>query len=186
MNYYAGPDLARAFRTVRKNTIEVAQDIPEEQYGFRAADGTMTVGEMLAHLAASPTWQLAAHRDEKKTFLSFEDFPRFIGAANAYAATLKTKADIVAALETNGETLATWFDTLSDDVLAETVGFPPPLQPPTKTRFEMLMGIKEHEMHHRAQLMVMQRMMGIVPHLTRARQARQAAPAAPAATNRPS
>jgi uncharacterized damage-inducible protein DinB len=31
----------------------------------------------------------------------------------------------------------------------------------------MLMAPKEHEMHHRAQLMVAQRMMGIVPHLTR-------------------
>jgi uncharacterized damage-inducible protein DinB len=36
----------------------------------------------------------------------------------------------------------------------------------------MLLGAKEHEMHHRAQLMVVQRMIGIVPHLTRARQQR--------------
>jgi uncharacterized damage-inducible protein DinB len=39
--------------------------------------------------------------------------------------------------------------------------------PPTKSRFEMLMAAKEHEMHHRGQLMVMQRMTGGVPHLTR-------------------
>lgn len=180
MNYYAGPDLARAFRTVRKNTLEVAKDIPEDQYGFRAAEGTMTVGEMLAHLAASPNWQIAAHRDEKKTFIGFDDFPRLVGVSNAYAATLKTKAQIVEALEKDGEILASWFDTLSDATLAETVSFPEPIQPPTKTRFEMLMGIKEHEMHHRAQLMVMQRMIGIVPHLTRARQARSAAAATPA------
>ena len=30
-------------------------------------------------------------------------------------------------------------------------------------------------MHHRAQLMVLQRMLGIVPHLTREQQARMAA-----------
>ena len=50
-----------------------------------------------------------------------------------------------------------------------------------KTRFEMLLGVKEHEMHHRAQLFLIERMIGIVPHLTRARQEamaqRQAAPA---------
>jgi uncharacterized damage-inducible protein DinB len=49
------------------------------------------------------------------------------------------------------------------------------MQPPTKTRFEMLLGAKEHEMHHRAQLMVLQRMLGLVPHLTREQQARMAA-----------
>ena len=39
----------------------------------------------------------------------------------------------------------------------------------------MLQGVKEHEMHHRAQLFLIERMIGIVPHLTRARQQRQAA-----------
>lgn len=172
MNYYAGTDLARAFRTVRKNTLEIAKEIPEEKYDFRAAEGTMTVAEMLAHLAASPTWQLVAHRDEQLTMIGFEEFRRLVGASQAYAATLKTKADILNALETGGEALASWFDSLSDATLAEVVNFPEPIKPATKTRFEMLMGIKEHEMHHRAQLMVMQRMLGIVPHLTRARQSR--------------
>jgi len=175
MDYYAGPDLARSFRTVRKNTIAIASDIPEDQYGFRAAEGCMTVGEMLAHLAAGPSWHLAAHRDEKKIFLGFEDFPRLIGAAQAFAATLKTKADILAALEREGETLAAWFESLTESELSEIVTFQSPIQPPTKTRFEMLMGIKEHEMHHRAQLMLIERMLGIVPHLTRARQAGAAA-----------
>jgi uncharacterized damage-inducible protein DinB len=31
----------------------------------------------------------------------------------------------------------------------------------------MLIGSKEHEIHHRAQLMVIERLLGIVPHLTR-------------------
>ena len=33
--------------------------------------------------------------------------------------------------------------------------------------FEQLLGVKEHEMHHRAQLMLIERQLGIVPHLTR-------------------
>jgi uncharacterized damage-inducible protein DinB len=36
-----------------------------------------------------------------------------------------------------------------------------------KSRFEQLLGVKEHEMHHRAQLMLIERQLGIVPHLTR-------------------
>ncbi len=46
--------------------------------------------------------------------------------------------------------------------------------PASKTRFEMLLGVKEHEMHHRAQLMLMERMIGMVPHLTRQMQIRMA------------
>ena len=36
----------------------------------------------------------------------------------------------------------------------------------------MLLAPKEHEMHHRAQLMMIQRMLGITPHLTRDMMAR--------------
>jgi uncharacterized damage-inducible protein DinB len=56
---------------------------------------------------------------------------------------------------------------------------PPGMGPATKSRFEMLLGPKEHEMHHRGQLMTVQRMIGLVPHLTRKNQERmQAAMAA--------
>ena len=48
------------------------------------------------------------------------------------------------------------------------------MTPPSKTRFEMLLGAKEHEMHHRGQLMLIERMLGIVPHLTRQMQERMA------------
>ncbi len=36
MNCYGGKELAESFRTVRKNTIVVAEEVPEEKYGFRA------------------------------------------------------------------------------------------------------------------------------------------------------
>jgi uncharacterized damage-inducible protein DinB len=39
----------------------------------------------------------------------------------------------------------------------------------------MLIAVKEHEMHHRGQLMLVERMLGITPHLTREAQARRAA-----------
>ena len=53
---------------------------------------------------------------------------------------------------------------------------PPGAQPAAKSRFEMLMSPKEHEMHHRGQLMLVQRMIGLVPHLTRRQQERMAQP----------
>jgi uncharacterized damage-inducible protein DinB len=90
-------------------------------------------------------------------------------------AALQTKADILQALDHNGEEFATFVEGLSDDVLAEHVSFPPQAQQAPKTRFEMLLSTKEHEMHHRAQLMVVERMLGIKPHLTRQMEERMAA-----------
>jgi uncharacterized damage-inducible protein DinB len=49
------------------------------------------------------------------------------------------------------------------------------MMPASKSRFEMLMSVKEHEMHHRGQLMLIERLLGIVPHLTREMQAHIAA-----------
>ncbi len=36
MTIYGAKDMAESFRTVRKNTIQVAQDIPEDKYDYRA------------------------------------------------------------------------------------------------------------------------------------------------------
>ena len=52
--------------------------------------------------------------------------------------------------------------------------------PASKSRFEMLLSPKEHEMHHRGQLMTLQRMVGLVPHLTRQMEERMAQRAAQA------
>jgi uncharacterized damage-inducible protein DinB len=173
MQYYSGQDLARSFRTVRNNTIRVAEDIPEEQYGFRAAPGTSSVAEMLAHIASAPRWAKSMHT-QRITHPDFATFRAGHEELMKYQATLTTKAQIVDALRTGGEEFATWLAMLSDETLAERVYFPEGAQPPTKTRFEMLLSPKEHEMHHRAQLMLVERILGIVPHLTREQQARMA------------
>jgi uncharacterized damage-inducible protein DinB len=165
MNYYGSKDLADSFRTVRKNTIQVAEDIPEEKYSYRAAPDTMTVGEMLAHLATSPYWANQCHFVEKRSSVAMEDFGKWMGEAGSRAKAMAAKAAIVEALKTDGEMFAKGIESMTDAQLGERVTLPNG----EKTRFEMLLGVKEHEMHHRAQLFLIERMIGIVPHLTRAR-----------------
>ena len=171
MNYYGAKDLAESFRTVRKNTIQVAEDIPEEKYSYRATPDTMSVGEILAHLAATPDWAEACHFTEKKSNVAMEDFGRWMGANAAREKTLTTKPAIIAALKEGGEKFAKCLESCSDAELGQMVTLPNG----SKSRFEMILGVKEHEMHHRAQLFLIERMVGIVPHLTRARQERMAA-----------
>ena len=73
------------------------------------------------------------------------------------------------------ETFAKFLEGLDEATLASMVTFPPPVQPSSKSRFEMLLSAKEHEMHHRGQLMTYQRLLGQVPHLTKLMQQRAAA-----------
>jgi uncharacterized damage-inducible protein DinB len=172
MHEYGGREMAEAFRTVRKNTIQIAEDIPEDQYGYRVTPDVQTVAEELAHVAASTWWAHQVHKDDRKTFITFEDFGAFMAKTAEIEKKLTTKSQIVEALRRNGEEFAQLLESLTPEQLFETVSFPPPVQPSTKTRFEMLLGVKEHEMHHRGKLMVVERLLGIVPHLTRARQQR--------------
>lgn len=183
MSCYSGKDFGRTFRTVRKNTIQTALDIPAEHWGFRATPDSMSVHEILAHVASYTTWSVKLHSVDRKTFVSFADFGAYVGEAKAFEQALDSREAVLAALESEGEAFAAFLDSMTDEQLAEQVSFPAPIDPPSKTRFEMLMGAKEHEMHHRAQLMVYQRLVGVVPHLTRARQANMAAMAAQAPKN---
>jgi uncharacterized damage-inducible protein DinB len=169
---YDAKAMAASFRTVRKNTVQVAEDIPEDQYDFRAAPETRTVGEMLAHVAVATWWVHQVHGVERKMHVSFDDWAGFMSKGQEMEQALTTKAQIVDALKAKGEEFASWLDTLTDEHLAEDVTFPPPIHPPSKSRFEMLLGVKEHEIHHRGQLMLIERLLGIVPHLTRRQQAR--------------
>ncbi len=180
MMHYSGKDMARSFRTVRKNTIQIANEIPEDKWTFRAAPNTRSIGELLAHIAALTHYVRHIHIVDRKTSLSGADFAPYLAAQNAYEHTLTSRAAILRALEANGEEFAKELEALSDADLATAVHFTPPIQPPMKTRFELLLGAKEHEMHHRGQLMLLQRMVGVVPHLTREREARTRAQAQPA------
>ena len=171
MTYYGAKELAASLRVVRKNTLQIAEDIPEAQYGFRPTPDSRSVAEVLAHIAVGYRFQQVVHAEERRTTLAGIDFPALITRFREEEARLTGKAQIVDALKRNGEAWAAWIEGLKDDFLAERVEMPG--EPPSsKSRFEMQLSTKEHEMHHRGQLMLIERLLGIVPHLTRERQAR--------------
>jgi len=174
MTYYGSKQLADSFRTVRGNTLIIANEIPEEKYAFKATPDVMSVRELLAHIAVSPMWHIDVHT-AKMPHLDFAFFGGRAQKAAAEEKALATKADVVKALTDNGEKFARFLDGLDEATLSSSVTFPPgPHGPSSRTRFEMLLGAKEHEMHHRAQLMLIQRLLGQTPELTRRRQAMMA------------
>ena len=165
MIFYGGKELASAFRTVRKNTIQVAEDIPEAKYGFVAAPDVRSVARMLTHIATT-TWVWEdIHKTQRLTTMVGFDFSGLIERLKAEEAKTRSKAEILELLQREGERFAAWMEALTPEFLGETVTEPDGMT--TKSRFERLLGVKEHEMHHRAQLMLIERELGIVPHLTR-------------------
>ncbi len=164
MSSYGGKELASAFRTVRKNTIQVAEDIPESQYGHVAAPECRTVARVLTHIAISPRIWEEVHKKGLKTLVGF-DFVGLMDKFNAEEIKPRSKAEIVELLRAEGDRFAAWLDTVTPEVLEETVTEPDGKT--EKTRFERLLSVKEHEMHHCGQLMLIERQLGIVPHITR-------------------
>jgi uncharacterized damage-inducible protein DinB len=175
VTYYGAKELATSFRTVRKNTLTIAEEIPEDQYGYRPFEGARTVGEMLTHIAFGARFAEQINLVERRSSMVGFDFLKFRSAGMAESDKPRTKAEIIALLKEQGEKYAAAVEALPDDFLGESITMPPGGTPPSRTRFDMFLAVKEHEMHHRAQLMLIERMLGITPHMTRESQARIAA-----------
>ena len=167
MTYYGANELARSFRRVRKNTIKIAEEIPEDKYSFRPAEGCRSVAETLVHIAIMSRVPEQIHIIEQRSTLVGFDFFGLMGKLQAEAKAPRTKAQILELLRIAGEKYAKALEGVSEAFLSEQVEYPEGMEPRAKSRFEMLIAAKEHEMHHRGQLMVVERMLGIKPHLTR-------------------
>src|SRR2546427_9357425 len=72
MSLYGPKQLAGSMRTVRKNTILVAEDIPEKDYGYRPVPESRSVTETLVHIVFRS--QLDRYLHEEKHLSSLEGF----------------------------------------------------------------------------------------------------------------
>ena len=183
MTYYGGKELAASFRTVRSNTVQIAEEIAEDSYSFKPSPDSRGIGQTLAHIAMVTGFQTYVHQNHIDS-LAKVNFPEYIQKSRAEEEGLRTKDEIIAALKADGEKFAQYVESLPESFLAQPVAMMPGALPAARSRLEMLMSAKEHEMHHRGQLMVMQRMLGMTPHLTRQMQERMARQAAQAAAAR--
>jgi uncharacterized damage-inducible protein DinB len=163
-NIYGAKQLAANFRTVRQNTIQVAEDIPEDKYSFTPAEGARSAEQALAHIAVSTRMWQEAHASGTTNMQEYDWATAFV-EIEAEEKKKRPKKELLDLLKKEGERFALFLEGLSDEKLAEQITEDP--SQPTKSRLEGLMGAKEHEMHCRGQLMLIERMLGIVPHLTR-------------------
>ena len=102
MNYYGAKELANSHRTVRKNTIVIAEEIAEKDYAFRAAPDVRTVGQTLVHIALTTRLQHHIHAVEHRTTLEGFDFPSFFARLTADEQAPRNKAQIIDFLRRHG------------------------------------------------------------------------------------
>jgi len=161
MSLYGKPQLIAGIRAVRADTIRIAMDIPTEQYSFRPVPESRSAAETLVHIASLWTLDRRLHGGPRVDSLEQFDFPAVIAEWRAEEAKTRTKAEILEMLRVEGEQFVTWLEELTDSVLAERVRMP---SGGSASRFDLIVGTKEHEIHHRAQLTVVERLVGVVPH----------------------
>jgi uncharacterized damage-inducible protein DinB len=163
MSLYGIRQLTASMRAVRQNTILIAGDIPEANYAFRATPETRSVAETLVHIAWLSTADRFMHEERRLDSLEGFDFPAMLQQSAAEERAARSKAEIIERLRVEGDRAAQWLGALPDAFLAEQVRLP---GGGSVSRFEMLLATKEHELQHRAQLTVLERLLGIVPRFT--------------------
>ena len=135
MTYYGGKELADSFRTVRKNTLIIAEEIPEAQFDFRAAPEVRSVAEMLSHIAVSASRNYELHTVTRLTTFEGFDWGAFTEKRKQEEQRLRTKPQILEALRQEGETWAGRLQGLPEDVLSADVHLSPQASPSSKSPF---------------------------------------------------
>jgi uncharacterized damage-inducible protein DinB len=126
--------LLATLETAQNYTMNVAELMPEEAYGFRPAEGVWTFAELMNHIGYGIYWWEDNYIREKKT--AWEPSPVTVGKR----ATVHYLGDAFAALR------KTVMETADGDPLAAGVW-----------------ATLDHVTHHRGQATIYLRCQGIVP-----------------------
>jgi uncharacterized damage-inducible protein DinB len=140
-------DLLRAFDTARGRTVRLAALIPDHALDWGPAPGAFTCADIVRHLAAA----------ERFTFVEIA-----VGGASRYPGHDKAlaygKEGVLAYLDTLHDQSMALLQTLDDDALERRITTPAGAQIPT---WRWLQLMAEHEAHHRGQLYLMLRLLGV-------------------------
>jgi len=155
--------LLDSWKSVRADTAQAVEDMPEAELDFRPVPEVMTFREIARHILGSSHGLTGVLLDGLEKMERQEVTKRYPGIP----------ADVPGAL------LAAELRTRLDERLAALAAQTPEFYAGIVTRFdgqrvtrlEMIQTIKEHELMHRSQLFLYLRLKGIVPATTRRRQA---------------
>lgn len=158
-----------SFRSVRGHTVQVARDIPEDKYAFRAAEGFPTVVEQFRSIISVTEFMVGAALSPEFVAITAETREAVFARINpTRVAELTSKDAIVAALESSIKGLVARVEAADEAWLNTTFKAPDHVE---KVRLWVINCAKEQEMVRRNQLYLVERILGIIPHTTRAQMA---------------
>lgn len=105
MYLYGTRQLADSMRVGRKNTILIADDIPESKYHYRPTPESRSVAEILVHIAWLSSFDRFVHEEEHFDSLEGFDFGAAITESEAEEKRQRSKAEIINLLRTEGAQL---------------------------------------------------------------------------------
>jgi len=149
------------WKDARGGLIEEVEKIPEDQFSFRATPDTRTVSEILQHVISTQKI-IVGEACRPDTNLRRQSFAAHAEEYAPGVGDVTDKNGLIELLRTSMDECAAKISSY-DDKLGESMqslmG-----QPITKVRF-LTFGMS-HEMYHRGQLTVYQRLLSIEPALT--------------------
>lgn len=143
-------NLTRTLIMERRFSSNVYNDIPQDRGDFRPADGMITAAGQLAHIGAFDDWLFQGLKHGNWAFDIFTDRPE------------KTVEEARAFMDHSRRRLLAYAEELQNKGLNAPVG-PNPIFSPEMFVVNVIMMTHAHECHHRGQLVVYLRLMGITP-----------------------
>ncbi len=131
-------------KTSRDFTIKVAEAMPEADYDFKLTPQQMSFGQQMVHLAQGMTYFLSAFKGEKP---------------NPPKPPSMNKADVVAYVRSSFEKAIDTVSALTPEQITKTYKS----SEGSGTGLDLLLGLLDHNTHHRASAEMYLRAKGITP-----------------------
>jgi uncharacterized damage-inducible protein DinB len=154
--------LVEGWKEVRAGFMEEVSQIPEEKFSFRATPDTRTVTELVQHIVQTQK-MLVGEVCRAETDLMRQSFADHIKEYAPEVGSIADKNGLLEQLRSSMETSEAAIRTGGEQLRDTMRRF----DGKEMTKLEFLNFAVAHEMYHRGQLTVYERLLGIEPALTR-------------------
>ena len=149
------------WKDVRTGLIQEVEKIPEDQFSFRATPETRSIAELLQHIIGAQR-MLVGETCRPDTNLMRQSFADHVNEYSAGVNEVTDKNGLLELLRNSMDEAEKCISSHGDNLNESMMGFTG--QPTTKAAF--LTFALSHEMYHRGQLTVFERLLNIEPVLT--------------------
>ncbi|MFN2530239.1 MAG: DinB family protein [Pyrinomonadaceae bacterium] len=154
-------NLIGMWKETRSGLIQETERIPEEQFGFRATPETRSIVELLQHIIEAQKF-LVGETCRQHSNLMRQPFPDHIKEYAAGVSDVNDKAGLLellrGSMDVGEATIRSYADKLDEPMQR--------LDGKHTTKLAFLQFAMSHEMYHRGQLTVYERLLNIEPALT--------------------